>query len=144
MTALAHSGNLPGMFREDSGVFGPTGKGDDRSPEVERILALGKKAIPLLISHLDDMRFTAMSTCCTVDGLMERVTVADASFDILTAIIRRARPIYDLKCLKGEDREFAESDNDCLEKGLLGGKNLKRNWLNAYRAGKIHYKKFDY
>ena len=146
ITALADSDNLPLIFRADSGIFAEGSEGV--SPEVVQILKLGKRAIPLLIRHLDDRRiFKNMVTCCTVDGSngdgTEKVSVGEGVFNILTSIIRQTDPIYDVKCLK-QDRQFEESSDDCLREKYYWGRNMKRNWLKAYRAGKIHYEKYEY
>jgi hypothetical protein len=146
ITALANSKTLPGLFRMDSGVFAEGSKGI--SPDVVRILNLGKNAIPLLIQHLDDKRiFKNMVSCCSLqssngDGT-EKVSVGDGVFFILVNIIRQTSPIYDVKCLK-KDREFSENNDDCVKPKYFSGKNMKRNWLKAYRAGKIRYEKYEY
>jgi hypothetical protein len=138
ITALANSKTLPGNFGDD-GVFfeGP----DGLSPEVERILKLGKKAIPLLIRHLDDKRFFKHLTfCCT--GYVSnprKVSVDEVALDILTVIVRRNAPMFDLKCIaEGPD------EDRCVAEGYYEGKIGKRNWLKAYRAGKIHYEKYEH
>ena len=146
ITALANSDNLPLIFRADSGIFAEGSKGI--SPEVIQILKLGKRAIPLLIRHLDDRRvFKNMVTCCTADRSngdgTEKVSVGEGVFNILTNIIRQTDPIYDVKCLK-QDRQFEESSDDCIREKYYWGRNMKRNWLKAYRAGKIHYEKYEY
>ena len=54
--ALINAGEVRGIFGDDAMyIFTQT-------PEIEAIFALGKKAIPLLIAHLDDKRLTNMST----------------------------------------------------------------------------------
>ena len=146
ITALANSDNLPLIFRIDAGIFAEGSQGI--SPEVIQILKLRKRAIPLLIRHLDDKRiFKNMVTCCTTDGSngdgTEKVSVGEGVFNILTSIIRQSSPIYDVKCLK-KDRQFEESSDDCMRDKYYWGNNMKRNWLKAYRAGKIHYEKYEY
>ncbi len=143
ITALINSKTLPGLFRLDSGVFGEGSEG--LSPDVIRILKLGKRAIPLLIRHLDDRRvFKNMVFCCTTqssDG--EKVTVGEGAFFMLVVIIRENAPMFDRKCLKA-DRTFNDGIGDCIAEKYYSGKNMKRNWLKAYRAGKIRYKKYEY
>ena len=146
ITAFANSNTLPGLFRLDEGVFAQGSGGI--SPDVVRILKLGKRAIPLLIRHLDDKRiFKNMVACCWTnsgDGNgTENVPVGEGVFFVLKGIIRETSPIYDVQCLK-QDRQFEESGDDCLEVRYRRGRNMKRNWLKAYRAGKIQYKKHDY
>ena len=145
ITALANSDNLPLIFRIDSGIFAEGSQGI--SPEVIRILKLGKRAIPLLIRHLDDKRiFKNMVTCCTNNGNgdgTEKVSVGEGVFNILTSIIRQTSPIYDVKCLK-KDRQFEESSDDCIREKYYWGKNMKQNWLKAYQAEKIYYEKYEY
>lgn len=146
ITALVNSKTLPGLFRLDSGVLGEGSQGI--SPDVRRILKLGKRAIPLLIRHLDDRRiFKNMAACCTIDGSngdgTEKVSVGEAAFLLLVVIIRENAPMFDQECLK-EDRTFSDSIGDCIAEKYYSGKNMKRNWLKAYRAGKIHYEKYEY
>jgi hypothetical protein len=145
ITAFAHSNKLPILFREDEGVFVNTLlDGGGPPPEVERILALGKRAIPLLIRHLDDRRyFWHMEFCCDGSRGVEKVRVSEGVFNILRSIIRSAPPIYNMKCLIRE-REQDESDDDCVNEKYSAGKSVKRNWLRAYRAGHLRYKKFEY
>jgi hypothetical protein len=142
ITAFANSKTLPFLFRDDEGVFaeGPQGI----SPDVIRILKLGKQAIPLLIRHLDDKRvFKTMESCCFGDQSVKKVSVSDGVFFILVNIIHETSPIFDVKCLK-QDRQFEENNYDCIREKYFSGRNMKRNWLKVYRAGKIHYKKFEY
>jgi hypothetical protein len=146
ITALVNSDTLPILFRGDSGILGGGQLGV--SPDVIRILKLGKRAIPLLIRHLDDKRiFKNMVSCCTNDGSngdgTENVTVGEGTFFMLVVIIRENAPMFDQKCLK-EDRTFNDSIGDCIAEKYYWGKNMKRNWLKAYRAGKIHYEKYEY
>lgn len=146
ITAFANSKTLPGLFRADEGVFAEGPKGI--SPDVTRILKLGKRAIPLLIGHLDDKRnFKYMVACCWIDSSnddgTEKVSVGEGVLFILKSIIRQTSPIYNVRCLK-QDHQFAESNDDCVTKKYYWGRNMKRNWLKAYRAGKIHYKKYEY
>ena len=109
------------------------------SPDVIRILKLGKKAIPLLIEHLDDKRlFRHLVSYEGNPQTMRKVAVEEVALDILTVVARGNRPMFNLKCMKenpGEDR--------CVAEGFYEGKIGKRNWRKAYRAGKIHYKKYD-
>lgn len=142
ITALANSKTLPGLFRDDSGLLAEGPKGI--SPDVIRILKLGKLAIPLLIRHLDDKRILkGMVFCCSVDNDDTQISVGDGVLSILLVIIRSTEPIYDTKCVNGE-REFEDSMESCVREKYLTGKNMKRNWLKAYRAGKINYKKYEY
>jgi len=146
ITAFANSKTLPGLFRADEGVLSYGQQGI--SPDVIRILKLGKRAIPLLIGHLDDKRhFTNMVACCWTgssngDGT-EKVSVSEGVLFILKSIIRQTSQIYNIECLK-QDHQFAESNDDCIRQKYFSSRNMKRNWLKAYRAGKIHYKKYEY
>lgn len=147
ITALMNSKTLPGLFRLDSGVLGEGSQGV--SPDVKRILKLGKRAIPLLIRHLDDKRiFKNMGFCCTITSMesadgMDKVTVAEAVLLSLAVIIRENAPMFDQKCLKN-DEAFNDSIGDCIVEKYSSGRNMKRNWMKADRAGKIHYKKYEY
>ena len=146
ITALMNSRTLPGLFRIDEGVFAEGSEGI--SPDVVRILKLGNRAIPLLIRHLDDKRvFKHMAACCWTGSIngngIEKVSVAEGAFFILNSIIRQTGPIYDVQCLK-RDRQFEENNDDCITKKFYWGRNMKRNWLKAYRTGKIYYKKYEY
>lgn len=145
MTALVNSDTLPIIFRNDEGVFGGGRLGI--SPDVVRILKLGKRAIPLLIRHLDDKRiFKNMVYCCFDDGIgdgSKEVSADEGVFFILVNIIRQTSPIYDVQCLK-KDRQFVYDNDDCIKKKYYWGKNMKRNWLKALRAGKIRYEKYEY
>ena len=133
ITALQHSRTVPGAFGDDGFFVG------DVSPDVLRITSLGKKAIPLLIRHLDDRRlFTHMLFCCAGMSNTMKVTVGQGVLDILLTIIREEAPMFDLQCLK------EGSDGKCVAERYGSGKRGKQNWLRAYRAGKIHYKKYEY
>jgi hypothetical protein len=146
ITALVNSDTLPILFRLDSGILGGGRLG--MSPDVKRILKLGKRAIPLLIRHLDDQRiFKNMVSCCTIDGSngdgTEKVSVGEGVFSILLVSIRQNAPMFDQRCLK-EEESFNDSMDDCIAEKYYWGKNMKRNWQTAYRMGKIHYEKYDY
>jgi hypothetical protein len=133
ITALAHSKTVPGNFGDDGLFVG------DVSPDVLRVIKLGKSAIPLLIRHLDDRRvFTHMQFCCEGTSGPQKVTVGQGVLDILVTIIRRNAPMFDLQCLK------EGSDGKCVAEKYEYGKRGKQNWLRAYRAGKVHYKKYEY
>lgn len=97
ITALATSRNMPPVVGDD-GVFVNTLLEDAMPREVTRILKLGKRSVPLLISHLDDMRLTEMDYCCSNLG---RMTIADACLDILARTVRETKPMFDTQCVKG-------------------------------------------
>ncbi|HEX8369675.1 MAG TPA: hypothetical protein VF604_14110 [Pyrinomonadaceae bacterium] len=138
VTALMNSKTLPGNFGDDGVFFEGS---DGLSPDVIRILELGEKAIPLLISHLDDKRFFKRLTfCCLANQHKPRkVTVGEVALDILTIIVQRNEPMFDLKCID----EGAPEDR-CVADGYYDEKIGRRNWLKAYRAGKIDYEKYEY
>jgi len=160
MTSLTKSRNLPGILGDD-GVFVNTAlqSDDNMPPEIRSILNLGPRAIPLLINHLDDTRLTRMVYCCfTTDSGSYPVTVGDVSQNILGAIVRHMRPLFDMKCEK-EQAEDADGLTVCLEDkyGLSmpafykRGKariptretrRAKQNWLKAFRSGRVKYQKF--
>ena len=147
ITALIRSKNLPLFFRLDQGVLINPALEEDSGlpPEVKKILMLKEKAIPLLIEHLDDKRiFTHMTSCCssTKTGV-EPVTAAEGVLSILINIVRQERPMFSPKCIK-EAKEQGDYENNCLETGYLVGQRGKRNWLKAYRAGKVKYEKYEY
>jgi hypothetical protein len=145
MTALVNSETLPIIFRNDEGIVGGGRLGV--SPDVKRILKLGKRAIPLLIRHLEDKRiFKNIVYCCFDDGIgdgSKEVRLKEGVFFLLVNIIRQTSPIYDVRCLR-KDRQFEDDNDDCIRKKYYWGKNMKRNWLKAYRAGKIRYEKYEY
>ena len=108
-------------------------------PELIRIFRLGKRAIPLLIKHLDDRR--SIEWIFRADqGNHEDVTVGEAVLNILRYIIQEKAPVYDMKCVKDE----ARFENWCISERFYFGRRGKKNWLKAYRAGKIHYERYDY
>jgi len=158
-TGLATSRDLPAVFGDD-GVLVSTTHADGKegfAPEIVRILKLGPKAIPLLIAHLDDMRQTRMIHCCfTQYSGSYPATVGDISLDLLGAIIRHQRPMFDMKCEKEAEGEGGVAA--CVERPYdttlpdfysqrkirMPPKRVKRaklNWQKAYRAKRIQYAK---
>ncbi len=135
ITVLLNSSQIPGAFGDD-GLF-MNGVSDD----LKRILDLGKAAIPLLIRHLDDkLVFKHMKEYGDPNNPVA-VTASDGAVDILTTIIRNEAPVVDMKCFHNENRV---PEDDCVEQRFYSGRNLKRNWLKAYRAGKLHYQRYEY
>ena len=139
ITAFAHSKTLPSNFGDDGVFVG------DLSPDVLRIIRLGKRAIPLLIRHLDDRRvFTRMEFCCEGTSGVQKVTVGNGVLDILVRIIHEAGPMFDRRCLQAKVRPEGNFAGKCLAERFGSGKKGKQNWLRAYRAGKIRYKEYVY
>ena len=141
INALVNSKTLPGNFGDDGVFFEGTGmKNGEKSPDVIWILKLGKKAIPLLIEHLDDKRlFKHLTFCCLANQQTpQKVMVKEVALDILTVIVRRNKPMFDLKCIN----EGTPEDR-CVAEKFYEGKRGKRHWQKAYRAGKIRYEKYD-
>ena len=137
ITAFAHSKTLPSNFGDDGVFVG------DLSPDVLHIIRLGKRAIPLLIRHLDDRRvFTHMEFCCEGSSGPKKVRVVKGALDILTKIVRETRPMFDPKCLK--ERAKGNTEGGCIADAYESRKRGKQNWLRAYRAGHVHYQKYDY
>lgn len=138
MTALINSKTLPRDFG-DEGVFFEASEG--LSPDVGRILELGKSAIPLLIRHLDDkrmMKHVWYDRMGYVDSVKVKVPVNEVALNFLTFIVRRDAPMFDLLCI-----ENAPPSERCVADDFYEGKFGKRNWLKAFRAGKIHYEKYE-
>jgi hypothetical protein len=147
ITALVGSHNVAGGFGDDGMyIF-------FEAPEIQRILHLGPRAIPLLIAHLDDKRLLRVQTTYPE---YYRVTVGAACFDILTLIIRTDARFFDQKCLKGLDEgrtsSCSKSAYGILPEDFWRKKNLrvhqsvlraKQNWANAYRKHEIHYEVRD-
>lgn len=149
ISALVNSKNVAGYYGDDgiSIVF--------EAPEIQRILKLGRKAIPLLIAHLDDKRLLNMATNPNTSGVGYQITVGAASLDLLTMMIREDARFFDKKCLK-ELQEGLEaplcycvkkayhvSYEDFWRDGKIRVSNrivkAKSNWLKAYRKKQIHY-----
>jgi hypothetical protein len=110
VTALVDSQNVAGVFGDDGMyIFFQT-------PEVRRILRLGRAAVPLLIAHLDDTRLLHIDTNYPDEsGGYYRVTVGAACFDLLTHFIRLDARFFDKKCLKELDEATAGS---CAKRGF--------------------------
>ena len=139
INALVDSKTLPGSFG-NGGVFFEAS--DELSPDVKRILKLGKKAIPLLIRHLDDKRIMKHLLYCCADYYAinpVKVSVEEVALNILTFIVRRDAPMFDLDCI-----EHAPPSNRCVADDFDEGKFGRRNWQKAYRAGKVLYEKYEY
>ena len=109
-----------------------------------RILKFGKKAIPLLIRHLNDRRFFKHLTFCCLGNQDKprKVTAGEVALDILMVIVRRDSPMFDFECLK--ILENGNTESRCVAEGYYEEKIGKRNWQKAYRMGKIRYKKREY
>lgn len=60
--------------------------------------------------------------------------------ELLNYIVREEAPFFDMACVKDEGR----NEDRCVAEKFLSGRRGKRNWLKAYRAGKIRYKKAKY
>ncbi len=133
ITALLNSKTLPPLWGDD-GFRASSG-----SPELIHIFALGKRSIPLLIKHLDDVR-VFKNMVRRDQGDQTGITVGEGVLNILESIIRESSPVFDMACVKNEHR----GEDSCLNDDFLPGKRGKRNWLKAYRAGKVHYEKYDY
>ena len=133
--------NFARKFRRQRCFFVGTGTNGGLSPDVIRILKLGKKAIPLLIAHLDDRRFfKRLKFCCLANQDQPRkVNVSEAALEILTIIVRQNKPMFDLECITEGPPE-----SRCVAENYYEGETGKRNRLKAYRAGKIQYEKYEY
>lgn len=166
ITALIDSEDVRGIFADDAMYL------YTQAPEIQEIFALGKKAIPLLIAHLDDKRLTGVRTSSATFKKTEefQVTIGAACFDLLNYIIREDARFFDQDCLK-DLRECGEGHtSSCanarytvfpedfwagetrVRGNLWEGKTLvvkkrvvraKRRWQNAYRKGWIRYEKLD-
>ena len=135
------------------GVFGDDGMYiffEDR--EMQRLLELKARAIPLLIAHLDDTRTLPMSTNYIDEGRSYRITIGAACYDILTLIIRQDARFFNKKCLKNLEEatpgSCARQRYTIFPWDFWQGEKLrvkpsvgraKQNWLAAYRNGLIHY-----
>jgi hypothetical protein len=139
------------------------------APEIEAIFGLGRKAIPLLIDHLDDRRLLKVTVFNASGDRQEAldVTVGAACFDLLTYIIRTDARFFDQPCVREIDEghvsscalaryavfpEHFWSHRKQDENGLWFGEGLivpkrvtraKRNWQTAYRQHRIKYKSFQ-
>lgn len=83
ITALVNSKTIPGLFGDD-GFFHSV----ELSPDVIRIFKLGRRAIPLLIKHLDDWRvFKHMLFYGNING-PEKVTAGEGLLELLTDMIK--------------------------------------------------------
>lgn len=134
LNALIYS-KTASLLWGDDGFF----RGDDLPPELIRILRLGKRAIPLLIKHLDDRR--SIEWIFRMDQENQKdVTVGEAVLNILYYIVRTEAPVFDMKCVKSKTR----FEDWCISERFNFGRRGKKNWLKAYRAGKIHYEKYEY
>lgn len=156
ITALTTSKQLPLIFRDD-GVFMNTELEDDNVPrEVRKILSLGRSAIPLLISHLDDTRLVDM-VYLSGEGEV-KVTVGDVALNILEAIVKETAPMFDEECAKGErlngencteaDYSYVPGSYKVNRQGRrIADKDVtaaKRNWQRAFAAKKVRYVKYKY
>jgi hypothetical protein len=120
-------------------------------PAVRDIVALGQRAIPLLIAHLDDTRSTNAKLCVNLPRGESKCTPVPVGYvveDILIHIIRSST-IIQAEC--GDDGFGA-----CIDAGyyfrpdayqrrkekliaLPQVHRVKANWLRAYRRGRIHF-----
>jgi len=146
ITALVHSENVRGVFGDDGmSIFLD-------QPEIEQLLKLRSRAIPLLIAHLDDRRLLTIATNYQIDGDHSSVTVGAASLDILTLIIRLDARFFKQKCLKGLEegtissclrRGYGIYPEDFWQTGKLKAKasvfRAKQKWLAANRQHAIHF-----
>jgi hypothetical protein len=150
VSALVGSENVAGVFGDDGMyIF-------FEEPEIQRILKLGSRAIPLLIGHLDDKRLLRLLTIYADDnGERYGVTVGAACFDLLTTIIRPDSRFFDKKCLKQLDELEEGRTSSCSKPGygilpedFWQRKTLrvkrsvlraKQKWANAYLNHQIHY-----
>jgi hypothetical protein len=166
ITALIDAEEVRGIFADDA-MYLYTG-----TREIQKIFALGKKAIPLLIAHLDDKRLTGVrASSATFEKTEEfQVTIGAACFDLLNYIIAEDARFFDQDCLKdlrerGEghtsscaNAKYAVFPEDFwageikVRGNLWEGKTLvvkkkvvqaKRRWQRAYRNRQIRYVKFD-
>lgn len=128
ITDLTKSKRLSAVFGDD-GVMLFT-----YYPEIKRITRLGKRAIPLLIAHLDDRRVMPYLSF-NVSRYKEKVRVSDVCFDLLIKIIVHNSALFDMKC---EAEEYHDTAGDCL-KEKYDGPGRKQRWLRAYRNGKVVY-----
>ena len=166
ITALINAEEVRGIYRDDAMyIF-------TQAPEIKAIFALGKKAIPLLIDHLDDKRLIDVATFSMGSKGEEsfEVTVGAASCDLLSYIIREDAQFFDKSCLKDLTEGADGNSSGCVNKkyaifpedfwsgrievskNVWSGKTLivpksvrraKRNWQTAYRKHWIHYEKFE-
>jgi hypothetical protein len=166
ITALIDSKNVTGIFADDAMYLYA------QTPEIQEIFALGKKAIPLLIAHLDDRRLTRVrASSATFEKTEEfQVAIGAACFDLLSCIIRQDARFFDEDCLKDLREQGEGHTSSCanaryavfpedfwagmkeVRKDLWEGKTLvvrkkvvqaKRRWQKAYRNRQIRYVKFD-
>lgn len=149
ITALVNSESVAGYYGDDgiSIIF--------EAPEIQRILKLGSKAIPLLIAHLDDRRVLNMATNPNSSGVGYQITVGAASFDLLTLMIREDARFFDKKCLKELSEGMEAPLCYCVKKAYYVNYEdfwyeekirvnprvirAKKNWLKAYRKKQIRY-----
>lgn len=166
ITAMIEAEGIRGVWGDDAMYIFTT------ALEIDEIYALGKKAIPLLIEHLNDKRILSVTYFNMGTERQEayEITIGAACFDLLNYIIRQDARFFDKSCLKGLGEEGNEGHASSCAKtqygvfpedfwavikqdqnGLWRGKNLvvpksvrraKRNWQIAYRKGWIHYEKF--
>jgi hypothetical protein len=134
ITALANSKTVPGLWGDDGFEH------VDMSPDVIRIFDLGKRAIPLLIKHLDDQRPFKHMMFYGDPNNPEKVTVGEGVLVLLGYIVRTEAPFFDMACIKDEGR----NEDRCNGDGYLFGRRGKRNWHKAYRARRIHFRQADY
>jgi hypothetical protein len=134
ITALANSKTVPGLFGDDGFEH------VDMSPDVIRIFDLGRRALPLLIKHLDDRRVFKHMMFYGDPNHPTKVTVGEGVLELLGYIVREEAPMSDMACAKDEGR----NEDRCIADGYSYGPRGKRNWLKAYRDGLIHFKQADY
>lgn len=118
--------------------------------EVKDIVALGSRAIPLLIAHLDDNRSTVATT--SGGGYLTdkpvKVPVGFICLDILLHIAGDKAPIYDEEDHHGfqgpvkdnfyfRPDDYTRTDDRFEERPIV--RIVKKNWEGAYRKGLIKY-----
>jgi hypothetical protein len=130
INALINSKNSSLLWGEDGIEHGDMEK-------TSRFFRLGRRAIPLLIKHLNDRRIIEWITRLDQEN-QENVTVGEVVLNILTYTVRIEAPFFDMECVK-DNRPFV-----CLSSRFDFGRRGKQNWLKAYRTGKIHYQKAIY
>ncbi len=127
------------------------GKVEQPLPEVQRIVNLGTKAIPLLIAHLDDTRLTS-AVFDANEHPIRHIPVGYICYDILEHITRDTRKNYRSGCVDGYDDGYCACDvkGYCFapdEYIIKGNRYIARpsvhraklNWQKSYRNGYVKY-----
>jgi hypothetical protein len=117
--------------------------------EVDAIVALGPRAIPALIAHLDDTR-ELPTTYMAANYAAREVPLGMACFDILASVVADGPPVFTDPACEGDGvRECVDVryslDPDDFRMTKAGYRatrrvrEVRRNWERAYRADRLRF-----